>query len=189
MRREIAIWTLGLIWIALIAAGLWVWEEYDSTAGGMGPTTLTAAATPIKSWQLNVFAHPHCPCTRATLSELAEILRRAPGLSSQVWFVRPAGMAHGWERGESWDTAARIPGVTVVTDPDGAEARRYGAKISGQAVLTGPTGQIEFRGGLTKARGRGGENSGRRAVLAWVEDNAGPTSTPVFGCDLFSPVM
>ncbi|MDB5313248.1 MAG: hypothetical protein JWO38_7450 [Gemmataceae bacterium] len=187
MGRETAVWALGFIWIAAVAGGFWVWERYDVTAGGVRLPPAVAADPAPGRWQLTLLAHPRCPCTRATLGELAEVLREAPGLSARVVFVRPAETADGWERGESWDVASWIPGVEVATDPDGAEARRYGAETSGQAVLSDPTGRVVFRGGLTKTRGLTGESPGRRAVLAWVEGGAGPAGAPVFGCALFAP--
>ena len=182
MRREAGWWLIGVAWLATIAGGLWAWERYDTTAGFDRPSD--AAAPACVQWQLTVFVHPHCPCTRATLAELAEVRRETPDLVIRVVFVRPPGTADGWERGRLWDMARGLSGVELAAD-DGADARRLGAETSGIAVLAPPDGRVVFRGGLTRARGREGDSAGRRAVLAWVHDGAGAATAPVFGCPLF----
>lgn len=185
--RETAIWVTGFGWLALVTGGFWLWERYDGTPGTVGARAVAADVATTGRWRLTVFAHPRCPCTRATLREAAELATAATDVSVRVLFVRPAGGPDGWERGEAWELATRIPGAEVACDATGAEARRFGAETSGQAVLTDPTGRAVFRGGLTQARGRTGASAGRRAVLAWVRgENAAPDA-PVFGCPLFAP--
>lgn len=185
MVREMAIWCVAVAWFGAIAIGFWVWERYDTTPGATGKPTV-AAGEARDHWQLTFFAHPHCPCTRAGLGELAEITRSAPTLSVRVLFVRPPEARLGWEHGDSWDAATQLPGAKVTCDEGGGEARRLGAETSGFAVLANPDGHVVFRGGLTLARGRVGESAGRRAVLAWLNSGNGNPSAPVFGCPLFT---
>ncbi len=136
-----------------------------------------------------VYVHPRCPCATATLAELAEVVQAAgPTCRVIVHFVRPPGAGAGWERSPLWDRAAAMPGVEVEADADGEEARRAGGTTSGHAVLYDPRGAVRFAGGLTTARGRAGDNAGRRAVLAVLKGEEPPTrETPVFGCPLFTP--
>jgi hypothetical protein len=185
LNREVTVWTATAAWLAAVVVGFWLWERYDTTPGAAGEPA--AARSSPGRWQLTVFAHPHCPCTRASLRELADISRGTPGLSVRILFVRPAGAPAGWERGEAWDEAANVSGAEIACDATGAEARSAGAETSGFAILTDPTGLAVFRGGLTPARGRGGESAGRRAVLAWLGGGNGPATAPVFGCPLFTP--
>ncbi|MBP3960459.1 hypothetical protein J8F10_34975 [Gemmata sp. G18] len=187
MAREIAVWLIGLVWLSAIAGGFWLWERYDATPGTVGAQTAAPDESAPGGWCLTVFAHPRCPCTRATLGETAELVRAAPELSVRVLFVRPPDAPDGWEHGESWDLAARIPRTEVALDEAGAGAHRFGAETSGQAVLTDPAGRIVFRGGLTAARGRAGESAGRRAVLDWMSGHLAPARAPVFGCPLLTP--
>jgi hypothetical protein len=187
VAREATVWSAAVIWLAIVTGGFWIWERYDTTPGSTGATTLAAAEPPRDRWRLTVFAHPHCPCTRSALRELNEITRAAPELSVRVLFVRPAGARGDWEQGNSWNTATGITGAEVSGDADGAEAHQFGAETSGFAVLTDPSGQIVFCGGLTPGRGRTGESAGRRAVLAWVGSGSGASTAPVFGCPLFTP--
>ena len=183
MPRDAVWWFVGLAWLAAVAGGLWAWERYDTTAGADRPAAVTAPAT--ARWRLTVFVHPHCPCARATVTELAEVQREAPDLAIRIVFVRPPGTTAGWERGRLWDAAANLTGVEVTTD-DGSEARRLGAETSGIALLTEPDGRVVFRGGLTRARGREGESAGGRAVVDWVQGRRALATAPVFGCPLFA---
>jgi hypothetical protein len=178
---------IGILWLATVVGGFWLWERYDATPGTASTTALTADVANDGRWRLTVFAHPRCPCTRAALREVAELAAARPELAIRVLFIRPSNSPDGWDRSEAWELARRIAGADVTCDADGAEARRFGAKTSGHAVLTDPAGAVVFRGGLTPARGRTGENVGLNAVRAWSDGRSGASSAPVFGCDLFTP--
>ena len=184
MGREWRVRVLAGCWVGLVLCGFWRWERYDRTAGGVGRGT--THSDEVGRWQLTVFAHPHCPCSRATLRELDALARATPALATRVLFVRPPGGPGEWERGEAWDAATRIPGAEVSCDHDGISARTFGAKTSGHAVLTDPTGRVVFCGGLTRARGRTGASEGRNAVAVWVGGGVGAEAAPVFGCPLFA---
>jgi hypothetical protein len=178
---------LGLAaWGGLIAGGFWLWERYDSTPGPDGPPPGDRPASG-SDYEVVMFVHPHCPCSRAGLAELAEATRRAgPNVGVRVAFVRPPGAGDGWERGELWDAAAALPGVRVGCDAGGAEARRAGATTAGHVVVYDAGGRVVFRGGVTRSRGHGGDSPGGRAVAAILAGREPETRrTPVFGCALF----
>jgi hypothetical protein len=187
--RETASVVLVTAWLGVAVGGFAVWENYDA-APGDNPRAADSTGGPAGTgrWELVMFAHPRCPCTRASLDELGEVLASNPAVRVRVLFVRPAGAGDGWERGDSWSAAAGLPGAEVACDRDGAEARRVGATTSGHVELTDPAGRVVFRGGVTKARGRAGASAGRRAVLAHLRgDQTADREAPVFGCPLFAP--
>jgi hypothetical protein len=131
--------------------------------------------------------HPHCPCSRASLSELSVLMSAAAGkMQAYVLFVRPPGVPWGWEHTDLWRQAAAIPGVTVIADDGGREALRFGAATSGQTMLYDRRGELEFSGGITAARGLYGDNAGRSAISALLDaGKAGtPRRTPVYGYPL-----
>ena len=185
--RDIVAWAIGFVWLAAILSGFWFWERYDSTPGGTGETALAADATSGTRWRLTVFAHPRCPCTRATLREAAGLAATHPELAVRVWIVCPPNSPGNWDRGEVWDLARDIRGAEVACDTDGTEALRLGARTSGHAVLVSPGGKAVFRGGVTLARGRTGENVGLNAVRGWLDGRPGAPTAPVFGCELVTP--
>ena len=131
-------------------------------------------------------AHPHCPCTRASIGELNALMARTGGtLEAIVLFERPDAMPDGWERSDLWESAAAIPGVRAVRDVNGVEAARFGALASGQTMVYGADGALLFSGGITGARGHMGDNAGRSAIVALAHGDVPAVSrTPVFGCAL-----
>ena len=75
----------------------------------------------------------------------------------------------------------------MIVDLNGAEAHRFGAATSGQAMLYDPAGRLLFSGGLTEARGEAGESEGMDAILHNLGGAPGAaTRAPVYGCELFA---
>ena len=186
MRTAVALTT----WAIACVAGLAALAGYQATPGGGSDVSTWPTGTSLRAAgggtdTLVIVVHPKCPCSRATLSNLAVLLAHCPPgrIATTVLFVRPAGVPDGWERTDLWDAAAAIPGVTVATDAGGVEAIRFGAVTSGQAILFDGGGRVVFRGGLTPGRGHAGDSGGAAAVLA-VADGRRPddVQTPVFGC-------
>lgn len=190
-KRRLVVASL-VVWLVLVSIGLGSLAGYEASPGVQAapPAQWPGGSTiqPIPNQAtLVVLAHPHCPCTRATIGELAKIMAHSQGrLSAYVLFIKPPGVAADWAVTDLWQSAARIPGVKVVEDSDGSEARRFNTATSGQALLYGPQGHLLFSGGITASRGHAGDNAGRDAIVSLV--NAKPADrnqTPVFGCPLF----
>ena len=184
----------SLAWIAVLGIGRRLVVEYESTPTAVGESARSwpsGSRLPRREGRptLLMFAHPHCPCTRASLGELRRIAEECPGAAAvTVLFVRPTGAAEGWERSDLFELAGSIPGVTTRVDPLGVEAKRFGAESSGQVVLFDGGGRLLFSGGITQGRGHPGENDGRDAVVARLkgdESRAARAEAPVFGCPLF----
>ena len=184
----------GLVWIAMLAAGSFVLarEEFTPvTKAAVSPVfpphSALALAPDVPT--LILFAHPRCPCTRASVHELAELMASvAHKVALTIVFTLPKGVPPHWEQGELWQLAATIPGARVITDPDGREAARFGVKGSGHTLLYQPSGQLVFSGGITPSRGHEGDNPGRSAVISLVlQGRALVSRTPVYGCPLLEP--
>jgi hypothetical protein len=174
-------------WLGLVATGFAFWERYESTPGRIDRAEI-ANDYRTGRWELVLFVHPHCPCTRVSLQEFAELAQRVKSdVAIRVVFVRPHDVPIGWERTELWDMAAAIPGVQMSCDADGSEALRAGAATSGHLVLCDPSGHCVFNGGITRGRGQAGESSARQEILALLSGSkAAIGQTPVFGCELFN---
>lgn len=179
------------LWLALLAVG---WSEvtaYTSQPSqpGIAPDVWPSAA-PIQRAAtqptLVVLAHPHCPCTQATISELERLMARLNGqVETHVFFFKPAQLPADWIRTTLWTRAEAIPGVSVHIDEEGREAARFGALASGQTLLFDTKGARVFAGGITPARGHEGRNAGSEAIANWVTaSSTSITQSPVFGCSL-----
>jgi hypothetical protein len=132
---------------------------------------------------LVLFAHPHCPCTRASLHELDGLLAETQNrVSVTVVFTIPDGVPADWEQGDLWNSATRIPGVRVIRDQGGGEAHQFDVEGSGHAC---PLREVTFQRWDHPIRGHEGDNVGRSAIVSFILDGHSPVShTPVFGCSL-----
>lgn len=176
-------------WLLTVGAGMGMLWAYagspgpSETASAVWPSGATITPDPARP-TLVIFLHPQCPCSRATLAELARLVAAAPGRASiHAFFFRPSGAPKGWEHTDLWTTASAIPGVQVKRDDDGAQARAFGTQVSGQALLYAPAGTLLFSGGITAARGHEGDSDGRAALTALLRGQPSSRATaPAFGC-------
>ena len=182
---------LAVTWVAALGYGMQVLLKYETTPGSSGPLTPKWPSTSMVPRQpdkpmLLMIAHPHCPCTRASIAELAQIMAHAPeGTPSTVLFVKPSGAGSDWDDTDLRRSAAAIPGVSVLTDANGTEAARFGAQTSGHTLVFDRTGNLLFSGGITATRGHVGSNAGENAALAALRQQMPDHArTAVFGCSL-----
>lgn len=194
MRRRLLLAFLLLLWLSVVGCGMALVWSYNYQAGEPAEAPAhwpkDSRIQPTSGQHtLIVMAHPKCPCTRATVEELSKLMTHTQGrLQTYVLFVKPKGTSEDWNRTDLWDSASVIPGVKVLIDDDGTEAGRFGAHVSGQTLLYDEKGSLVFRGGITESRGQVGDNAGRRAVEALVNEGAADRDqTVVFGCPLFDP--
>lgn len=190
--KKILITTLlGAIWLAAVAFGARILFRYETTPGSVGSVASNWPSLSIVPHQtdkptLLMFAHPHCPCTRASVGELAQIMAHALGkVNAYVLFVKPTNAGADWDDTDLRSSAAAIPGVTVVTDENGKEAARFGAETSGHTLVFDRYGALVFTGGITASRGHAGYNTGESSLLAALNEQVIERGrTPVFGCSL-----
>jgi hypothetical protein len=189
-------WLFGqpmiVAWGAAILFGMFTVDQYQMTPGA------NAAAPPAR-WPAGVtfphnttrstlvmMLHPRCPCSRASLHELAELLARSTGrLDAHIIFVEPANAPADWLDGDLWQQAKTIPNVTISVDKDGRDAAAFDASTSGQIMVYDAAGIIRFSGGITDGRGHEGDNAGLQSILDLVRTGTSPVATtPVYGCSL-----
>lgn len=169
------------MWCVLLAFGLRTIFAHATTAGERGGTP---AQWPAESHlprgtgaTVAIFVHPDCPCSRASLAELASLSRDA-SVAIDVVVAGPE------VAGDLWDQAGALSGAHRLAD-DGSEAARFGARTSGHVVVYDRTGALQFAGGITGERGHVGDNAGRAAVQRILDGERGALpSHPVFGCAL-----
>src|ERR1044072_8401392 len=88
----------GAIWLLAVTAGFGALLRYASTpappddsAPARWPATTALTRAGARS-QLVLFAHPHCPCTHASVTELARLMGRFHDrLGARVPIVQPPG--------------------------------------------------------------------------------------------------
>jgi hypothetical protein len=195
-KPRIGAWAVGvfaIVWLVAVALGQRTILDYDFTPAQPGdPPAKWPADTKVPRTAglptIVLLAHPRCPCTRATIDELARMMARLHNqATAAVVFVRPQGLLEDWEKTDLWRSASRIPDVTVLSDADGVEAARFGAQASGQTLLYSAAGDLQFSGGITASRGHSGDNLGRSSIVSLVTRGKGVTHTSVYGCSLHNP--
>src|SRR5262245_44591735 len=98
----------ALIWLSSIVVALALIAKYSNAPGRSGaiPQHWPAQSLIVpdsKRPTLIMFAHPHCPCTRASLGELDALMARCRGqFSTHVVFVKPAGLTDDLSKTELW---------------------------------------------------------------------------------------
>lgn len=183
-----ALFSIG--WIVAVAFGSRILLNYETAPGRSGAVAQNWPGSRIQPTPgratLVMLAHPHCPCTRASVGELAQIMAQVQGrVAAYVLFLKPEGSGTDWGNTDLWRSAAAIPGVTVLPDGDGGEARRFGVETSGHTLLFDTRGRLLFSGGITGSRGHSGDNAGRSAIVSLLNNQpAERAQTFVFGCSL-----
>jgi len=186
------LWCAGLgAWLTVVALGFYWLDQRQFTPGTRG---VEAPVWPVESTlqrssgqpTLVLALHPRCPCSRATLQVLTQLLARYPGqATAKVLVCVPE---QGWEDGQDALADCRTmlpPAAEVVIDPQGREARRFGAATSGHIFLYGADGRLVFSGGITRGRGQNGDSPGSVALGDRLQGSStSPMYLEVFGCPL-----
>lgn len=204
LRHHMSTWRLPSCgWRCALAVGLTVvwlgvsgyyWNllfahTYRSAAVGAAVSTWpndTPLPREAADLQVVLFAHPLCPCTRATLAELGEALARLPTKPAVSAVFVTAGLSPAAvAKSDTLASARRIPSVHIEIDGSGGLARQFGATISGEVLVFDRQGTRLYRGGLTAGRGHRG---GSAALTLFEQILSGSAyqavETPVFGCRL-----
>ncbi|HEY9683527.1 MAG TPA: hypothetical protein V6C89_19905 [Drouetiella sp.] len=193
MQKSVAVVAALMGWLGLLAIGTTISATYENEPGDRGfpPSQVlpTAAEMPQNSkggYQLIMFVHPKCPCTRASMSELRKLMQNNPDLKATIYFYRPSNEEAGWEKSDIWKTAESIKNATLRVDIDGKKASAYRIVTSGEILLYDANQHLVFSGGITGARGHVGDNISEDmledALMSLSKPDQAPRIAPVFGC-------
>jgi hypothetical protein len=191
LKKTLIFVGIGVWLVAVLAAFGLVWR-YKTTPGpeAQAPATWPRSSSVVPTTgkaNLVMFVHPQCPCTKASMAELA---RLAVELGDQaqihVVLVRPDGTEDGFEEGTIAERARAIAGTRIYLDRGGTESARFGAQTSGATVLYTDDGKLAFSGGLTTARGHEGRSPASERISNVVKRHARThaATAPTFGCEL-----
>lgn len=190
-RYQQGIW-IAVAWLAVVGSGfawLGVYKGTPGTAAASSALWPVGSSLPFDAERHTVlmFAHPHCPCTRSSLDELAVVLDRiGTAANVVVVFYEPANAGDSWTETDIRRRALGLKNAIVCSDVDGTEARRFGATTSGHTFVYSPDGQLLFNGGITGAQGHIGANAGRDAVVSCLANKPSQRCAPVFGCPILA---
>ena len=181
-------------WVCLVTLGWAILVQYGARPGEFGlsptvwPTDTTAQHSPKRD-NLLVFVHPHCPCTRATVRQLARALSQSrSALTIQALVFLPADKPEDWAESSLVRELRAIPGTRVSLDPGGAQTRLFGVRTSGHVLMYAGDGRLIFSGGITPARGHEGSSAGMEGLITRLRgQEAGVDRSVVYGCPIIGP--
>lgn len=182
---------LSVFWIISVCTGMYFLVQYNTfpCATGNPPSKWPPNSSLVQSKDLPtliLFAHPKCPCTRATINELAIIMAQNKNkVNAYAYFYKPLGYPDSWTKSDTWNKIQSIPGVTPKIDTNGKETKLFKAQTSGHVLLYNKNNDLIFSGGITSSRGHEGNNTGRKAVVEAIKGNlTKKVFTNIYGCKI-----
>lgn len=188
---QIGLWCLTISWGVAVISGISLLTLYSATPGGTRtvpaawPNDVAITVTEGESTFV-VFIHPQCPCTVATLSELARLDAEIDSQLRPIFvLVCPESLQSEWANSALARRCQTIPDGRLIVDSDGQLAKRFEATTNGYCLLYCPIGRLLFQGGVTTARGHEGESLGRVALKQLLSGQPNSIDcAPVFGSEL-----
>lgn len=192
-KPHLGIAVAAFVWVMIVVGGMGSLAHYAAKSGSQSDApeqwpSQSCIPLAVDTATLVMFVHPRCPCSKASLGELAKLMSRHPGhLGAHIVFLNPEVTQEDWSRTGLWREAEAIPGVVVRQDRAGDEARLFHAETSGQTVLYSREGMLMFQGGVTVSRGHHGDSPGMDALKELLGKSllSSPVQAAVFGCPLF----
>jgi hypothetical protein len=191
---RVVLMLLTVVWAAGISAGLLALWRYAHRPGvkDESPARWPVASQILRAEDrptLLFFAHPQCPCTRASIRELERLTARLHRkVETHVIFIKPSELSNERSWTDLSKSAEAICEARVVFDHEGIECEQFRARTSGLTLLYSDTGELLFQGGITPSRGHEGDNDGIAAVEAiLLNGRTRVRQTSVFGCPLQTP--
>jgi hypothetical protein len=200
LKGRLILVSLGLLWVCSLA-GFACMVRYDMEEGSSGSISerwpsQTHLVLEGHGHTLIVFLHPQCPCSTATVTELAKIVDHSPQplkvyadiansyLDPQTQQIKCVGEVRpGATRLVNY--VSEIPGVEIVPDAGNKVATAFGAETSGYTMLYDQEGKLAFAGGITASRGHEGDNDCADLLIEALKGRSTKVaSSPVFGCKL-----
>jgi len=181
------------LWAVACFAGFGALWVYANTEGDLGQPNVGwdlpeqfHAHTTLPT--LVVYAHPKCPCTRATFSELQRLQRDHRGdFVTRIIFFEPYHAPRTWRETDLWHQARNMTDTEAIADPGGMISQEAGARVSGTIALYSPREDVLFWGGITPSRAHEGESPGIISLRAILEGRSPLSrSSRVYGCSLRS---
>lgn len=180
------------LWLSASVAGVCYMASYGNTAAEKNvsyPKTFPKESLIERNAgqsTLLFFAHPKCPCTRASLHELNRLITDVNGkLKVYVVFMKPRNADENWTQTDLRSIAETIPDAQILIDESERETRIFNAQTSGLILLYDAQGNLRYDGGITSSRGHEGDNAGRQAIFRILtQDDNETAEMPVFGCPL-----
>lgn len=133
---------------------------------------------------LVMFAHPKCPCSEKSISQLSQLLKDIEKKAAvHVVFYKPEEKKDYWAKDRLWSKVVRFKNTGVLIDSKKHETTLFDPKTSGQVYLYSPEGRLVFSGGITADSDNDLSMKGIKEYI--LEKKMVDKKFSVFGCSLF----
>lgn len=185
------------IWGMVVVLLFVALTRYSSIPGQSGSIPWQLSATShlpgAPAVRVQLFVHPQCSCTVATLDQLQSVMSASPekrAIPVEIFVFSPDSEPDSWHETPLVKQCQRLPGATVIWDRNGKKAQSLGVATSGHVLVWDKEQKRKFSGGITPSRGHRGPCQGLDAFQAALEgqgENAF-VSAP-FGCSIQLQVL
>lgn len=164
---------LIMLWLSCATTGFVALANYHMTPGD--DATLSMDHVDLAE----------CPCTKASVDELANVLREVPEdqrPALQVLIRQPPQALKNRSVAIPWiETALNPLHPNWISDPNGEIAESFGMLTSGHVIVLQPDGSLLFSGGVTQSRGHRGDNSHAQSLSQVLnpQNNHEPSNSPL----------
>jgi hypothetical protein len=179
----------SIVWLVVLSSSLFALSAFGRLAGHSGVPSVSFQSQLFRSGEkqiLIVAVHPRCPCTRATVSELAKIIAHAKNnIDLKALVYIPSDATREWTDTSSIGRLREL-GFAIILDPKGKIAEQLGAETSGHVLLYRQNGELALSGGITAGRGHEGDNPAKDRLLRALEaaEHSPTIFTAIYGCSL-----
>jgi hypothetical protein len=179
----------AITWSILVLVSILHIARYENTPGTASAQAATqinplSQSRPPQDLHIELFIHPRCPCSAATLEQLATIDAARQPRRLIAWVYIPKDAPASWISGNTTTALRDTLHADIRLDVDGSHARSLGITTSGHILICDESGTPFFSGGITNSRGNPAPSQGAAAIHAWLNLGHGIPFTPVFGCGL-----
>ncbi|MBB65874.1 MAG: hypothetical protein CMO81_12515 [Waddliaceae bacterium] len=193
MHKKYLSYFLVSAWCISLSLGFYQLVEYGLTEGSADHSVATWPASlhwPAKERKsvLVLNLHPLCPCSRATVRELRQIMEQySTDVQLLVFaYIPDLDDKADWESHDYIETTLKqMPSTIWEWDEKGHNALQLGAHTSGDLRLFDSKRNLIFSGGITPSRGHEGPSIGKESIINYLENREAVQRTaPVFGCPI-----
>lgn len=186
-----------LIWGLVVVLLLVALTRYSSIPGQSGSIPWQLTANPSRpsgaALKVQLFVHPQCACTAATLDQLQGVLSSLPvkrEIPVEIFVFAPESEPESWHETPLVKQCQLLPGATVILDRNGAQAKSLGVATSGHVLVWDGEQNRKFSGGITPSRGHRGPCQGLDAFQAALEGHGDVAyNSAPFGCSIQLQVL
>ena len=193
MKKNPINFILISVWLIAISTGLYFLYQYQNKNGELGTSSshwIESSNIHFEENKNNVlmFLHPYCPCSRASLNELAKILSHKIKPSTvKIILAKPESKDSNWVYESPLYKITKELNFQSLIDKNSHESKLFEAKTSGLVLIFNKDKKLMFRGGITDSRGHEGDNKGAQKALTILQSISSQSLEEffVFGCEIY----